>query len=41
MADALRAAPAGARIQELAGSSLDPDLVRLAALAREREAAAA
>jgi len=41
VADALCAVPAGARIDELAGTSLDPDLVRLAAVAREREAAAA
>ena len=40
VADAVCAAPAGARIQELAGSSLDPDLARLAEVARVREAAA-
>jgi hypothetical protein len=41
VADALCAAPAAARVEELAGSGLDPDLVGLAAVAREREAAAA
>jgi response regulator RpfG family c-di-GMP phosphodiesterase len=41
VADVLCAAPAGARIDELAGTVLDPDLAMLAAMARVREAAAA
>jgi hypothetical protein len=39
VADAFRTAPAGARVEELAGTSHDPELVaRLADLAREAEA---
>ena len=42
VADACRTAPPGARFEELAGTSHDPDLVaRLAGLVREAEAMAA